>query len=75
MKVASQNVLLARNNKILTLVNGAVPLLRQPRLGHVGSLMDKVKLGQVFSSTSVSLGNHYTHCYTLNVIHHPDLVE
>jgi hypothetical protein len=74
MKVAYQNALLTRNKKILTLVNGAVPWVRQPSLGHVGSLMDKVKLRQVFSSTSVSPGNHFTHCSTL-VIHHPGLVE
>jgi hypothetical protein len=46
-------------------------------MGHVGFVVDKAALGQVFSEYfgSVSPAIHSTDCSTLIIIHHPGLVQ
>jgi hypothetical protein len=48
----------------------------EPRLGHVGFVVDYMALVQVFSDTSVSPAySYYTKCSTLTYQHQPGLVQ
>jgi hypothetical protein len=48
----------------------------EPRLDHVGSVVDKVALGLVFSEYFSFPGNsHSTDCSTFVIIYHPGLVQ
>jgi hypothetical protein len=48
----------------------------EPRSGHVGFVVDKVALGQVFSKYLVSPVNHHsTNCSTMTIIYHLGLVQ
>jgi hypothetical protein len=43
--------------------------------GHVGFMVVKVTLGQVFCEYSGFPCHHFTICSTLIIIHHPGLVQ
>jgi hypothetical protein len=42
----------------------------EPKLGHVGFVVDKLALAQIFLANS-----HSTDCSTIIIIYHPGLVQ